>query len=126
LVFPYININKTFTFEMKRELNVNAIEKVNKIYAAFKFETTGSFHTFLWRILVDKVRDGRICALTYLEAGPNQIGLADKDMGGYTPVPFSFLESVNTERRKAVINQLNRELFGIDAREAVEIVISTF
>jgi hypothetical protein len=114
--------------------NETPTEKVNRIYNKYQKYFTGSFHSFLWAILVTQIRPNNgDTVLVYMAAGPHNIGLADRDQNGYSPLNFSFKQNEvmswswkeHHELAQRIVEELNRELFDVDPDEAALVVITT-
>lgn len=106
----------------------NATDKVGRIYDKHKNKIEGSFHDVLWQILVNGVRKANLeSAFTHLYPSNNgcEVGIADKGRKGYTPTSIFFKADVPVKERVAIVDDLNREVFGLEPDQALMIVIDT-
>ena len=118
---------------MKTESAKIDTDKVNEIFEKYKSHFIGSFHSFLWDILIKKIRtnDGT-SALAYIPVGPDRIGLADLGDPGYLAVPFTFEDEKTVmpldelrKKQQGIIEELNKDLFGLEPEKAYLILISS-
>jgi hypothetical protein len=99
-------------------------DKLNRIYDQYKIFVEGSFHSFLWEVMINGRFDGQKVALIYIQVGPHRIGVADAKDKGFFPVTF-VLKPETKERQVELIEELNKEIFGLSAKEAFEIGIKS-
>lgn len=72
------------------------------------------------------VATGKLCALTPVVQPHGQgLGIAYANEPGYSPVPLQWCNGDNRDELQAYADQLNKELFGLDPRAALEVVCSS-
>lgn len=105
------------------------IEKVHFLCDKYEDKTEGMFQNTLWQLLVNEVRRGVQSAFVYIyvpskKNGVN-VGIADMDVSGYTPCTFSIKKDVPEKEREDMLEELNREVFGITDEQAWKITASS-
>ena len=88
-------------------------DKLNDLYESHKSSLPGRFHNALWQIMVNETITGAFYALA---DGELVVALYE---GGYVDCYCAFEAGVD---RKAIVDDLNREVFGLDRAEALEVV----
>ncbi len=74
---------------------MNKNDKLNEIFDKFKDKFSGAFHTVLWEIMINENRKGKEAAfVSNYENGGLRLGIADKDISGYTPTPVMFVSNI--------------------------------
>lgn len=105
------------------------IDKLNFLYDKYKDKMVGSFHNTLWQILINDCRKDIQSAFVYVfvpsKIGSTHVGIADLNVKGYTPATFDFNTSVSEEERHLILEELNREVFGITKERADQIYFSS-
>lgn len=91
---------------------------LNKIYEAHKDNCPGSFHSALWQIMMNKSCSG---AFTYITT-EQQVAVAQEN-GGYIPALFDIPDK---EKRKSILADLNRKVFGLTSEGADRIIATSF
>ena len=102
-------------------------EKVNYLFDKYKSNFSGFFHNMLWQFLVNETRNlnKKETALTpVIKDGRTELGIADKNVGGYTPTMVAFVGN-DYDQACDVCDDLNKELFGLTEKEAFLITNST-
>ena len=107
------------------ENNQNPVEKVGTIFDKYQDKFIGSFHNLLWQILVNECRDlkKKDSCFSY-DLAMTQIGIADRNTSGYTPTSTTFKDEVPPAKRKEIIDDLNRLVFGLEPEDSMLIVIT--
>ncbi len=101
-------------------------EKLNAIYEKHKDNFPNSFfHNLLWKLMIDKTREGMQSALTpVVKSGYTEIGIADYGKKGYTPTGVVFATHNHDEAEK-ICDDLNKEIFGLNEEQAMHIILNT-
>lgn len=102
-------------------------EKVALLYNKYVDKLNGiSFHNLLWQLLINKNRSNEKSALTvvYTDNG-QEIVIADKHKQGYTPASVVFEDGIRRDQANKICQHLNKVIFGLEPKEASEIVLST-
>lgn len=90
-----------------------SVNKVNEIFDHCKEDCSGSFHNFLWQILVNDSMQGSEAALVRM---PGHDGLTIAiGNGGYVPASFDCSSD-------ETIEHINREIFGLTPEGAQMVV----
>lgn len=112
--------------QVEKILEMTVNEKLNAIYEKHKENFPNSFfHNLLWKLMIDKTREGMQSALTpIVKSGYTEIGIADYGKRGYTPTSVVFATSNYYDAEK-ICNDLNKEIFGLDEKQANDIIFST-
>ena len=88
-------------------------DRLNDIYSAHKDNCEGSFHNFLWQVMINQSLGDADAALFRRFAEPGiAIALGD---GGYIPANF--------DAPNDVIAALNRDIFGLTPEEADRVLM---
>lgn len=106
---------------------LSATEKVNYLFDKYKSNFSGFFHNMLWQFLVNETRNlnAKETALTpVIKDGHTELGIADKNRGGYTPTMVIFVNH-NYDKACDVCDDLNKDLFGLTEEESYKITSST-
>lgn len=90
--------------------------KLQQIYTAHFAAFTGGLHTALWHIMINKSASGAFYALH-----DGQLVLAQQT-GGYVSALARFKDEIDRDTRKAILDDLNMRVFGLDHREAISLV----
>lgn len=102
-------------------------DKVRHLADKYKDKFEGSIHDILWRIIVNEMRKVNLksCFVsTY--PGTVEVGIADLDQAGYTPVKsMVFRKPIEVDNRYRIIEQLNKDVFELDPKQADIIIAST-
>lgn len=100
---------------------------VNDLYSRFIEKVEGMFHNDLWQIVVNESlrTDTKNSAFVYIDMGEHPVGIATKDVNGFIPCNFWFKDEVPRDEKKRIIDELNKEIFGLEPVEAYEIVASS-
>lgn len=92
---------------------MDTVEKLNVIYSKHAENCDGSFHNALWQIMINESCEG---AFSYSHTS-KQVIIALPE-GGYIPALFDI---PNKEKRQLIIDDLNREIFDLNAMQAMRI-----
>lgn len=102
-------------------------EKVNHLTDKYKGKFEGSIHDTLWQIIVNEARkvDLKSCFVsTY--PGKVEVGIADLDQAGHTPIKsMVFKKPISINERYRIIEELNKDVFELDPKQADIIIAST-
>ncbi len=75
--------------------------------------------------MIDKTREGMQSALTpIVRSVYTEIGIADYGKNGYTPTGVVFATH-NHDEVLEICDDLNKEIFGLDKKQAMNIIITT-
>lgn len=106
------------------------VDALQQIYEQYKDNFESGFHNVLWQLMINGDENGWAelmargdVAFTAL-AADNALGIASRNQRGYTPTMCHFRApqySINRE----LVDRLNRDVFGIEPREAFNIVSSS-
>lgn len=101
-------------------------EKLNTIFDKFKDKFEGAFHSVLWKLMINHDATDRLKAFTpCLTDQGIVLGIAHKDLAGYTPSLAYFKPDTYHKDATSICEELNREVFGLTPREANKIVLSS-
>jgi len=105
---------------------MSSTDKVNQLYEKYKDKFPNSFlHNLLWKLLVEKNRKLTDASFTpVIKNGHTELGIADKNERGYSPTGIVF-ESHKYDEQVKICQELNQDVFGIDANTASLIVLSS-
>ncbi len=106
---------------------MDSLKKLNSLYERFKNDFEGSFHNVLWQIMINENRKGDEgnCAFTpAIKNGETLLGIADRGMSGYCSTGAGF-KTHNHNKAQEICDVLNKEVFGVDSKQAAEIVLTT-
>lgn len=102
------------------------VDKLNLLYERYKDKFDGQFHSLLWKVIVDEVRDSVTASLTpCITSNGTEIGIADYKKKGYTPTGVWFKPNIIHDDAEEICHELNTELFGQSIKTQMEIVLSS-
>jgi hypothetical protein len=86
-----------------------------------EFSKEGQFESNFHEVTV-----GRICALTvHIDANGYGLGIAYANEPGYAKVPMTWCNSDSYEEMSDYADKMNKELFGLEVIQALDIVSSS-
>lgn len=124
----YRIVSKNMKSEIENPIKMkNQTEIVEEIYLKFKKHFPNTFfHNLLWQLLINKTRSLKDAAfIPVIVSGYQTLGIADKNVSGYSPTGVVF-ETHNYDEASKICEELNKEVFGIGSEEAFEITSSSF
>jgi len=78
-----------------------------------------------WQLKINYPERDCAATLVFCDHGYG-IGIADRNLKGYTPTPVFFDESVAYEEINEICDKFNTIVLGLTPDEALDIVVSTF
>lgn len=114
-------MNKTLTGEQKEELFHKVGEQFGNLHNLTPPMQVWGLQSIAWQILFESDRDVNDTALVYLHV-ENEIGIAHRDIRGYTPTPAIISDDVNGSE---AVDWFNENILGHSHIEAAKIVLST-
>lgn len=93
-------------------------QRLHDIYVKHANDVDGQFHNMLWQIMINKS-----CVGTFIHVlTDDTIGVAQAD-GGFIPTGCRI---TNSDKRQLILDDLNREVFDLNAMQVIRIEAASF
>lgn len=101
-------------------------DRMNEVYEKYKQYFLSNFHSVLWHLYVDNTFAGKVtCFVQNFKNGGIMLGIATANESGYTPTPAYFADGTKHDQAQDVLDQLNKDVFGLEEDTAFEIMASS-